>query len=693
MKIKSKIFILTAAVVCGLAMLTSCNENTPSRHGGSDDDDDRDGGGGGGGSTLALTVREMKVNVVGEDVKKNAPYIRASVECCDWIILDVMHDGLSKEDSRSFVCLNQKDQLGYYLYATPTTTIISEFKDDINENLRYGNVVYMSAEGDYTRCAIVNSLLENPTILSDALLPHKPDNYNPAGDTGNGGNNEGGNGGNEGGNEGGNGGNQGGGNGGSGGGIGGIGFAPKHSTRDTYGEEIYNIIARHFRDGAEDIQEKTGWLGFSLSRTDALVSVLTSAAFGLSLKQITDYNPDVAENLTEEINENNQFFIKMYLKSLPYVSFTTNVLGLIRDHTIIGALWRDHNEIQETTDDDGDAYVTYPMFSSSRMVDERYQTKVVVVENEKPEYAISLTKNDVQETSASFSVRIENIAGNMPFISSMKLIAEPVGSGSASEVDFFDMSAQLTVSNLMPLTKYNAQVQIYAAGRSYTSNIVPFMTKGALELYPSSLHFPAKGGSRGVAIKNLSYDQVATLKVVGPEWCKIETSTSSFFVDVEASKQKRTGTIDVFVTLNDDRHTQVYGNMPVTQEDSELTWDGTKWLFHGNFSGTIEGKTISSEGDITIEVNSVENNDFSVTSQGQTIIQRGTVSVNESNQLVIEGDYSMHNPDVGTLNLHSTITATRLTETTASAYFSGRATLDGLSENISAHLDGTLIEE
>lgn len=567
-------------------------------------------------TTSNLIERKITTYVLGEDIHKTSPYIRAISECEGWLMMDIVHDGLTHDQSRSFVLLSQTQQLGYYIYTTPSITILSQFTNNIDEGLLHGNVMFMSIEGEYIRYAVVNSLLENPTIVSQTMI--KPVSETP--------NN-----------------------------------APRARSGESLGASIYRTMSRCFRSGSEEISDKLGWTSWLPGEPGNIASVWSSSIFAASLSRITDYNPDIADEAYDEVIENNTFFLKQSILSAnKYTSLASTAFNLITKHSIIGKLWNDNNEIEETVSD-GESDYTYPMFSSSRTMDQRYNTSVQVVVDQKQDYAITLTCDNVTENSATFHIRIEDLVGTMGFISSMKLRVEAF-SGETQYVDFYDMSPTITVPDLKPLTGYYARVEMYAKGTECNSPIVTFVTKGQLELNPNKLIFPLTGSTKEVSLKDIDEEILKSYTVTAPSWCAIEQSNTSFAVKVAANKTKRTGTITVSAILIDG--TKLTSSIEVTQEEIKLTWDNTKWKISGDVTTSGFGESATAYGELRLTINSVANNDFTWTTGDVDLADH--ISVNEAGQLYVTGSLTMDGSTA-----HWSMTMTRTSETTATCDFRG----------------------
>jgi len=584
-------------------------------------------------STQDLIERKITIYVLGEDIQATSPYIRAISECEGWLMMDIAHDGLTNDQSRSFVLLSQTQQLGYYIYATPSLVLLSQFTDDIDEDLKHGKVMLMSVEGEYIRYAVVDSLLEHPTIVSQTMI--KPIEETPSN-------------------------------------------ARRRGYEESLGASIYRTMSRCFRSGSEEISDKFGWLSWLPVGRDAgsVASIWSSSIFAISLNQITDYNPDIAEEAYDEVVENNMFFLKQtIISSRRRAGMASAAFNLITKHSVIGKLWNDNNKVEETVSN-GESDYTYPMFSTSRTMDNHYNTSVQVVVSQSQDYAITLSYDNVTENSATFHICIQDLVGTMGFISSMKLRIESF-SGETQKIDFYDFSPTITVSNLKPVTGYLARVEMYAKGTECNSSLVTFVTKGQLELSPNELKFPLTGGTKEVKLKDIHEDILKSVTVTAPSWCEIVQSNTSFSVKTAASTGKRTGTITVSVVLIDD--TNLSSSVEVTQEEIKLGWDNTRWKISGNVTTSGFGESGTSSGEFYLTVNSVANNDFSWISG--TVDIADNISVNEAGQLCVTGSLN---------TAHWSMTLTRTSETTATCNFSGD---DGLGY-VSQHgtLSGLLIE-
>ena len=625
-----KIFGLLVALMVGTLLFSCKDKNSPSAGGGGG------GGNGGGGNdepTEELQVREVSIHVLNEEIVRQEPYIRATMQCEDWLFLDVANDALTHNESRTFVMLNQNDRLGYYVFATPTVTILSQFTgSNMLADFSQGNVMVISTEGEYIRYAVVNDFMNNPTIVSQSLVKDEEQASNAI-------------------------------------------SIRKASMEKSLGAAIYETMSRHFRAGSEEISEKMGWTSWLPGQGGNVAGIWSSVIFAVSLGQITDCNPDLAEEVEMERAYNDLFFMKMSIKSVKEVGLVATAYDLIVNHSVIGKIWGQSGDIEEKQVDESPEY-SYPFYDASEVLDQRYDYSMSVVEEARPDYAITLSYGDVTETSANFYISIKDLVGTMAFISSMRLRVE-TAAGEAQYFDFYAMSTTINVSTLQPLTEYYARVEIYTKGTECCSNIVHFTTKGMLVLHPDQLSFTPQGGTKFVALQNMNSEIMKSFSVAAPSWCSIQKDALSFAVNVGAYQGQRNGTITVTAVLMD--NTQVTASIPVKQE--ERSWDGTEWMLSGNvtthFPVPVDGKSSITEScDTELIIRSVANNDFAWISQGQVILQNGTLSVNASNQLTINGSVTAEGVSIQ-IKLVATRTGEETITVTYNATGGNSSTQDG----------------
>lgn len=578
-------------------------------------------------------INELKINVLSEDMHAESPYIRLIAEYEDWIIADIVHDGLENDSSRSFVFMSQNEQIGYYLYATPSYVLMSQFTDDPTESLMNGNVLLTSFDDKYTYVRVVKNLFGNIEILSTKAVPNEN-------------------------------------------------AAPKMPQRNNdyftgLGKSIYESMSKHFKAGAEEISDATGvlaWLPNNIGGAGStLGSIWSALAFSASLHQIYDYNPELKEALNENIEVDTRFYVKMALSSDRYLALAIKAFDWISSKTEIGKEWLSDGELEVENGDYGS--VQYPMFSSSRMINSN--NNVQIISTLKPAYIVRHSVSNITETSAEVHVSIET-TGSQSYFSSMGVVYTNYITGEKKEVALSSYGQTVTLSGLEPCTSYMCYAYVKTIGETYTSSAELFTTEGQLQLIPSSLNFSSKGGKE-IVMLSISEEHVASLSVTGPGWCQLSYNSpaGAFIVTVPESEKERDGVVKVNVKLlgGETKTAQ----LPIAQTSN--TWDNTNWVFGGNVTTTGFGESSTQYAELTLRINSIANNDYSLSSAGTNL----SCHLSEDSNHVLNGSFSYSMQDV-TATWSMTIQRTGATTATCAIDFSN----GGIHQY--GTLNGTLIE-
>ena len=578
-------------------------------------------------------VHELTIDVLSEDIHKDSPYIRLMAECDEWILFDIKHDGLENDSSRSFVFLRKDVQIGYYLYATTEFVLMSQFTDDPTESLSAGNVLMTTSDGNYTYVRVIKNILGDYEILSEKAIPNEK------------------------------------------------AAAQMPQKNNDYftglGKSIYGKISEHFKAGAEDINDATGilaWLPCKVGASGSSIgSIWSAVAFNASLHQIYEYNPDLKEALSEEIEVDDRFFVKMALCSNRYIGLAVKVYDVITKGTKIGMEWLSQNKVEVEDDDYGS--VVYPMFSSSRVIDTNRNVQIIAEQT--PAYIVTHSVSAITETSAEVYVSI-NATGSQSFISSMGLVYTNYITGEKKEIELSSLSQTVKLTGLTPCTTYLCYAYVKSMGETYSSSAEFFNTEGKLQLTPSSLNFSSAGGTEIVSL-SLTPEYIASLQVSGPSWCQLSYNSpaAAFIVTVPESNTEREGVINVTVKLvgGETKTAQ----LPITQ--TAITWDNTTWKFGGNVTTTGYGETNTGYLEMILQINDIANHDYSLTSSGVSF----AFSVSSYDESHINGSFS-YTYDGATAVWNVVIT--RTSETTAT--FSLDCSAGAVHQY--GTLNGTLIE-
>ena len=287
-----------------------------------------------------------------------------------------------------------------------------------------------------------------------------------------------------------------------------------------------------------------------------------------------------------------------------------------------------------------------------------------------PVFSVSLNVGNVTENSAYLKGSCRS--GSIITPARMGYIIKKSGGPEQTQLDMnFEGT---TITGLQKATKYTAfAYATSSAGERVLSPGVTFWTLG-FEAFPTSLTFPAEGGTKIVELSYSDEDITSCGITSKPSWCTItKDDNRTFSVKVGKSTKLRNGTITV--TAQSNAFGTVKQNITVIQGGT-IGWDGTAW----SFSGTITYNGMTGSGTIPVKncnlvVNSVSNNDiefdlaqslfssFTVYNESYTLegngnlIYTATVGVNNYTTSNWEVTFVLTSPTTATANMHMDETA------------------------------------
>lgn len=491
----------------------------------------------------------LEINVLSEDTVTGFPATRLMAESDDWVMFDIEHDGLEHDSTRSIVFMHKTEPVGYYLYVMKNLVVMAEFTDNPLENFYGGNVIVTACHEDYTHCFVVRDIFGDQEIISETVVDNQSEEQPN------------------------------------------LLMAKDDDYYDDYGASIYRTISKHFKEAAQTIEDV--FVKYSFGAGQTVAKFWSSVVFAVSLNQIHSYNPDLQEEIQEEIEQDNRYFINLTLKRQKWYSLGNMVYEKLKSGIEIGKKWFSNNEIKH---DENTSETISPIFSGPRVVDGKYWMIYEYLRNH-PECKLNLSVGNVTENSADLEVTITGFLGDVNDVMTSVGVFKyrNMTTGEVGEaITYNDLRRQITINGLTKLTRYICWVEVQMA-RVYRSNTVDFITKGVLHTEPAALIFPKSGGSRGMTLLIDRY-VVRGFDLDVPNWItKVDKSATSFFLTAGENK-KNERIVDharIFVYLTDG--TELLQVVPVIQEMSDNMWDGTKWKFYHSQMG----------GEFTLEIVSV----------------------------------------------------------------------------------------
>lgn len=127
------------------------------------------------------------------------------------------------------------------------------------------------------------------------------------------------------------------------------------------------------------------------------------------------------------------------------------------------------------------------------------------------------------------------------------------------------------------------------------------------EVSPDLLSFQAEGGSKGVFI-DMS-DNITSWEITSvPSWVNIDKGKESFFVNVEESKESRSG----IITVTGYASGGIRVDRQITVEQVNYIWDATSWDFSGHITCIIMGESVTQDWNFGIDIVDVSKNIFTL---------------------------------------------------------------------------------
>ncbi len=447
------------------------------------------------------------------------------------------------------------------------------------------------------------------------------------------------------------------------------------SSRGTFGDNIRNIFIRHLDNLSKDIRDgcqKASWIP-GINGLSMLSSVWTDIAIPLEKHMLLNDLPEDTDEIADEIILDSGKHMVVSIIPAPIQSLIDKTIDAIDEYydSISSHFRPSEEDIYESIGIVTNiSNMSYPVIEAN----ERYI----------PAYKVNLTVTGISETSAVLNGSFDPLGTTYPSISSMGY--EVTGTDDYRENIPSDFGHSITINGLTPGTEYRVSAYLYSKGRKYERTI-RFFTDISLSIYPSSLLFPLKGGSKGVVLSTPSSILKSWEITSKPKWCKIEKAATSFFVDVEESNKEREG--EIIVTANLLSGKTYTASLPVAQK--KAAWDGTKW----NCTGTVTN-FYGESGPINfgISINNVAANDFSLSGD---LAGYGSTNIRlDGENLILELNY---NSQVQGISGHMklSIKFVRTNETALAFSMSGKAHASGWGESaddtLSGSGSGTLVTE
>ena len=257
----------------------------------------------------------LEINVLSEDTVTGFPATRLMAESDDWVMFDIEHDGLEHDSTRSIVFMHKTEPVGYYLYAMKNLVVMAEFTDNPLENFYGGNVIVTACHEDYTHCCVVRDIFGDQEIISETVVDNQSEEQPN------------------------------------------LLMAKDDDYFDDLGASIYRTISKHFKEAAQTIEDV--FVKYSFGAGQTVAKFWSSVVFAVSLNQIHSYNPDLQEEIQEEIEQDNRYFINLTLKRQKWYSLGNMVYEKLKSGIEIGKKWFSNNEIKH---DENTSETTSPIF-------------------------------------------------------------------------------------------------------------------------------------------------------------------------------------------------------------------------------------------------------------------------------------------------------------------------------------------
>lgn len=466
-------------------------------------------------------------------------------------------------------------------------------------------------------------------------------------------------------------------------------------TRDSFDDSIRKTVFDYFTKIGDRISTMGDAIDVAGGRTGFFASkicdfwnlvVIPAAKYKL-YSDSPEKIPEIVKEQTESVGQ--YFTLNILFGDYMYLYKAAKLV--YRGHT----MWHEDGNLDDlvpnSSDEDEESYlrsISTIYNRSERMY--TYNQEIGVLEDK---YTLSVNVSEITESSADIYGMYSQNDGMASFISEMGIKYGRKSGGIDNIITVASLPSHVVLNNLASGTEYWVVAYLKSFGTEYISPKKFFMTKMVFDLYPTSLTYPAQGGSRGVAV---TVPELWTWKITSvPSWCNITgISNGAFFIDAVENKEKKERSGEIVVTANSTDSKTFQKSVKVSQSAATSSWDNTKWSFSGSITtkATAVGATseYTTDIDFVLEIISVEQQKFSLS--GDSSNKSTKISCDSDNHLILDYEDSILQDGVS-VSTSIQIIFERVDETNAIGKLKGTTALSTFSNiNYSGQLKGSLIK-
>lgn len=451
------------------------------------------------------------------------------------------------------------------------------------------------------------------------------------------------------------------------------------------GEEplyVYNHLVKPLTNDIEHIQSFTGTGIFGIHASTVLTYVKTIISTNLPIILFSDdpeqYYESMEHTVAMEVAQTTQsgklFFFLRDLREMGHRLYSD----------LAWALHGGHGKVNDYGGEETDDFSYTTFWGQSNNAIESAGTIGI----HPPAYKVFLDMvSNVTENSAYLKGRFQFTSSITP--TTMGYVYK-VSGGPEQIVEDFNFNGK-TITGLQKATKYQAYAYVENMDGRVISPEVTFWTLG-FEVFPTSLTFPAEGGTKNVAVtyslEDITYCEVTS----NPSWCSFSIDDLGLLaVTVGETTETRSGTITI--TAHSNALGSITENITITQVGAN-GWDGTAWLFTGSLSTTPSNWYWTGPVEFTLLVNNVSNNNITFSfaqhlsssannyRENYVIDGNGNIIYTASGILMANGQY--------TVPFNCQITFVQTGQSSATADFYYDESHDGTIVTTTGLLQGTL---
>ena len=490
----------------------------------------------------------MQLEILEGEYESNNPFPCTIFDYNEWVLIEYTTDGLEHTDIMPFLCVNKIYNQSYLLIGYEDALVLAEY-NLLNRSIG-DNAIFMTTVDGYNKYSFAkikheNELISGYEIISEIAEPEQKINSNKS---------------------------------------------KEKDFQKSYSSSLVRIFEKHLNEFDSKVSlwiDGTGdATGYFQGNIKMLGWAITGAinAVRAELLEIPDLDEETKLSIKSNIGES---LILSVIKRPWRMMWNASIAALQK--TGLGNMFiEQYHEIYDMFSTEEQVNII-PMFSSNRVIDDLYPLKTEI-KNQVPKYVLSLSLENVGETTAALSASYRfGYDVQMSYVSSMGIECWSKSTGDKITMES-NFSGTIQLTDLKPLTDYICCAYMTSFGVKYRSNCVDFITKGDLTLTPTEIHFGVEGGADNVFF-SVQRNSIAAWDYTAPQWCKVEKYEDWFRIAAgeNTGTKPLSGNVNISMVLKSGKKTQaslhVVQDMPETVVPDDKTdvgsgeWDGTTWYF------------------------------------------------------------------------------------------------------------------